>query len=476
MQWDALNAFQGDALSSMVYNGVHLPYVWTKQFLQENVREESGTDRCYTKFDIQVQFLLNTNYMNVIDQDLEGNPKMRSSAAVMNAVRDRLLTDRKAFSFVFNQTELIPQPRGPGTVDAKNGPQPQYCNPVQLNNTTFLVDYRIIAHYWEGTNAPLDSTGGVVTEPGNNVIYNRWSETVEIDECQYSRRTRDGQYAIRSDNPDGIIADQARAQMAIVGVPDGFVRESSRYTVSKDGLAISYTVVDKEVYRMPPNPAYKAKVTYRENTTRQGGKRYVSCRVSLEGSKAVNQGRLVETAISVACSKVFVRALAFRGVQPNTIIEEAALEFEGLENKVEFYIRVMVANTKDRVAGVQNPAPEQPVLNAGGGGFNLLPAKAQAAINAAKAIAVQAGAANVGQAENGAPVNFINAFFDVDTTSPGSSAAEPFINYPIGGTAALALQAAAYYDPTLRNTLVDPLSNQMTAGLQVGEAGTQLEE
>ncbi len=44
-------------------------------------------------------------------------------------------------------------------------------------------------------------------------------------------------------------------------------------------------------------------------------------------------------------------------------------------------------------------------------------------------------------------------------------------DYPLFGTAALLLRAAAYYDPSLKNTQVDPATNQLTAGNEVGTAG-----
>jgi hypothetical protein len=81
---------------------------------------------------------------------------------------------------------------------------------------------------------------------------------VQIDKFMASTRTRSGTFIIRSDNAERITADQIRTQMAVLGVPNGFQRESATYTQSTDGLSIKYDIVDKEYFKAPPQDAFEA--------------------------------------------------------------------------------------------------------------------------------------------------------------------------------------------------------------------------
>jgi len=106
--------------------------------------------------------------------------------------------------------------RNTGTVDAKNGPQPQSCNVTQLTNTSFLLHVHVVAHYWEnngvGTQTPL-STGNL---SGSDVLSNRWTESVDLDENQFTTKTRSGKFIIRTDNVDGFVADNLASRWRLL--------------------------------------------------------------------------------------------------------------------------------------------------------------------------------------------------------------------------------------------------------------------
>lgn len=128
-------------MSVLSYNGVYLPYSFTTGFRQEAVYDDmSGTDWILTRFDIQIQCVVNADYATQLAPELVGI-QTRSAADVMNIIRSRLLKPRKRLSFKFNGVELIPQPQegigSPGDVDARNGPQPQSCILIELTNTAF---------------------------------------------------------------------------------------------------------------------------------------------------------------------------------------------------------------------------------------------------------------------------------------------------------------------------------------------------
>ncbi len=406
------------------------------------VDEVGNTDWYITAYDIQVQAVLNMNYIATIFPSLALGTNTagqvlplltRSPADIVKIIRGKLLQPRQQLSFKFNGYELIPTAitGNPGTVDSQNGPKPLYCNIVQLNNETFLVDYRITARYWENlsTTTPYPPTNF----NGNVVLYNRWTETVEIDKANYTKRLREGNYVIRSDNTLGRTADggdRIRNRFATLGVPSGFIRESARYTVTPDGLGIQYNIVDREVYKYPPKPAYEASGKYTEISSRGGGKRYGHVQVHLKGSKdGINcsQASLVALAAAVCGARLLIGASTAAIRQQSNIplrafigiIEKAVLTVDMYENEVECQMQALFAKTRQQLAGVGGMDFEDP-------GFTASP------------------------------------------FSDGVDARQP--RYLTYGTAGYGLRAAAYFDPSLF-TALNAATGQMDGGLMPGEAG-----
>lgn len=434
-------------MSLFVYNGVTLPYLLTTQFRQEAVYDPSQTDWHLIRLDLTVQFLLNVNYLDIIvanpeDEDPVQFPgNMDNAAQIMALLRARLLRPRRQLRMTFNGIDLIPSTSGNrGHVDAKNGPQPQHCNPIQLSNETFLVEYRIVAHYFQNRGISLDPN---TYEPRAVLLYNRWSETADIDSRNFTTRTREGTYAIRSDNKPGKIADEIRADMAMLGVPDGFNRVSSHYTVTPDGLAIQYRVVDRELFKQPPSPAYEADGSYTETTPYRGGTvRFGEVRVHLKGAKDTDQGKLIKTAVAVAASKLLIAGAERSSTQGIGLLDYSSITQQLYENEVEVRLRAQLAPRVSSIAGTVFGGPAIAALNA----------KART---------------------NGiAGVNFNN--MARTPFSDGVTNYKP--QYPIRGTAGYLLQAAAYYDPSLRGVAIEAVQGQLNEGVEIGRAGKEGEE
>lgn len=434
-------------MSLVSYNGIVFPYANITQFDQSAVYDDMGeTDFFLTRFEIRLNAVINSDYMSLLAPTLspDRQPVTDIAADIMNVVRKPLMTPRKTLSVKFNGVELIPgsgldNPATRGTVDASNGPQPQSCTIVPLTNKTFLVSYHIIAHYWEN-NLSLGITAPFVSNrTGNDVLFNRWSETVEVDNANYTTRTRTGKYRIRSDNADGFQADQLRSRMAVVGVPAGFNRASSQYTISPDGLAISYNVVDKEVFKNPPQTAFTADGEYTETATRFDAKRFGDVWVDLRGSKTTDQAKLLETAILICTAKLDINGapLVVQGGDRRKpgILESAEAKVWMYDNRVRCHMRAWIDPRNRRINGV---------------------------------------------------LFLRNAAVSTPFSDPQGFAQTP--NYLDRGTAGLLLQAAKYYDPSLRNTqlgtgtlqaegvaLTGDDNSQLNAGLLVGEAGVRRE-
>ena len=441
-------------MSVLAYNGVTLPWAQTTAFRQEVAYDDQGgTDWYCERFDIETQTIINQDYLSILLGDryssfAVGNTPV-TAPVVMLAVRELLMQPRKTLSFKVNGVEQIPvrQTGNQGTVDAQNGPKPQSCNIIQLTNWSFLLSYHITAHYWLRRSSTFNSDRlGAENVPGNPVLYNRWSETVEIDPCDFSTRTREGKYVIRSDNTRGFTADDVRPSMAVLSCPNGFLRRSSRYTVSPDGLGIQYYLQDVEQFRMPPNPAFEADGDYTEMTTNNGALRYGTARIRLRGSNHQTQPFLVDRAVAICASKLLSNGAALnQGNQMNVsqfgLLKQAVIRCEMFRNEVEVQITAMLApRSRSRFGQVAS------VVYSNGNFQANIPV---------------GGVGGVGAAVG---------FFTPLTSVPFTDSLTP-PGYSERGTAGIVLQAAAYYDPSIPSTTINLNTEQLSTGRLVGEAG-----
>ena len=437
-------------MSIATYNSVQLPYAHITQFEQKVMYDEEGhTDWYVTQFDIRIQTVINVDYLASLAPSLLGNVSASNPAAVMVAIRKALLTPRKQLSLKFNGIELIPQisTTSPGnttttiktSVDAQNGPQPQACTFHMMTNTTFLLTWHVIAKYWEHLPNNLPNDANVA---GNVVLYNRWMEAVDLDELQMTTRIRQGKIVIRSDNYKGIVADQARTAMATTGVPSGFLRQSSRYQVDPSGLALQYTIVDKEVFKMPPGPAYTATGMYREYFTHTGAQRHGMVDVTLRASKLTSQATLISSAIRVASGKLFLGAtsqangaIGFNGI---AVLENFDVRCWMYENAVQVILQGRFKSQTDGIDGV-GISPTLPIVP-GSDVYTSL---------------VTRPAPNSGT-------------FVIKNITPVVPAYAPY------GTAGYLLQAAAYFDPSLSPSqeFLNTTTGNISTGIQPGQAAT----
>lgn len=417
-------------MSVLRYGSVTFPFVYVNRFNLDAIYDESGTDRIYTRVGITATAVLNTAYLPIIGG--LGTQLQNRQADLTNTIvdlRNYMLEPRRELSLTFNGTELIPQPAGiGGLVDAKNGPQPRSCQLIDLNNNTWFFQWSCEANYWENLKFAANNLANTNNTPGNNVISNRWSEIQTINNCNFSEIVRTGTYIIRSDNANGIIADDARQQMAIVGVPSNYLRQQSRYEVTPDGLSLRYTVQDQEVWKMPPSPAFTAKGTYVEDVNNgTNGIRHGECRVELKGDKSAPQVDLIKVAVATATAK-----LSMNGTRASKLIK-GRVGLGLYDNEVDCTMTCLLTLNSKRLNGIA-------------------------------------------------------AFVGIDTTTPFSfpnyTPAYKLRGNVTGGGAGIAgpqvagqgilLKAAAYYDPNLVGNKVNN-TGQLAQGIQVGKAGTQIE-
>ncbi len=338
---------------------------------------------------------------------------------------------RKRLRIEFNGVDIVPyQFANAGTVDAQNGPKPQFCNLSMLTNNLFIMDYSIEFVFVENQEFNEALGNGYRVKSGANVLFNRWTETVDIDSKNYSRITRSGKFMIRSDNVNGKMADEIRQQMCAIRVPNGFLRENASYTIDPSGLGIQYRITDQEVYRRPPAPAHKARGTYIESAPRQGPQRQIEVRLTMEGDRITDQDQLLSEAIRIGRRKLNQRGRALAGVGENgpfnAILKSAVVQCDIFENKVEVLMRATV-NT------------------------------------------------NAGRSQRGVAWD-LRSMTDFSVMGITRNGQKP--PYPIRGSAGIILEAARYYDPAITNTVVGPVPggrDNLSRGVDIGKAGVVVE-
>lgn len=278
-------------MSIHTYNDITFISPLHTSFTQECLYDPSDTDREFVKLDVTVQCLITPDVATGV-----GIPESSqgSAAAMAKYMREKLTVPRKAWSIKSSDVELIPSHGA--TVDAKNGPHPQSFNFTMMTEQTFIATWRCIGHF-----SSVDTP-----EAANYFTSVRWSDEVSIDDLNYSTRTRRGRYRIRSDNKLTQEVDRIRRAVAILGVPRGFLRKSSRYTLSEDGLQIDFEIQDQEVFRVPPAPAFRSRGTYTETTTKNGAMRHGAIRLDLWGDKLVSPSILLKKCIEVAAAKLLL--------------------------------------------------------------------------------------------------------------------------------------------------------------------------
>lgn len=431
-------------MAEVMYDGIVLPYCKTTEYSQ-NVVYENETDWVREDITLTVESYFTQNYIQLLFPRLIG---INSTAAdIMAVIRSRLLRPRRAFSVKCAGVEIIPTvSTSTGTVDVANGPMPQYCNVIQMNDANFIVVWSVKASYWENNALNLTGNPKARNRRGNPVLSCRWSESQSIDNCLYTTRTRTGRFTIRSDNAQGQIVDRFRDRFAIVAVPPGWLRQSADYKVDPSGLALEFTLIDKQQYKMPPRPAYEASGSYTEETLSNGAKRFGNVSVTLKGAATTDQGELILAALSIASAKLQTNGAKMSQIgaggqnDPGRIgiMNYCNLTVDMYQNIVSVRMRAMMLPSRFFAKPADNPDRSK-IWSIDIGSMAFTPFTDARKIETLSPRWIMRGSA-------GNPENRV------------------------------LLQAAAYYDPSLLGTTVDQKTGQFTGNLpEVGQLGNRRE-
>lgn len=345
-------ALNDNSPATLIYNGIQFGYVLTTNFSQETVYDASGTDYLYTKVIIQIRAIINA----AINPAEEGE----TPADTMVRMRACLMQPRAALTYnVTDETgahTLISA--GFGNPDANNGPKPQYFRIYQFTgNTTFVADYAIEVAIFEcncGVGNP------------NQYTSNRWKESHDIDENGYVTRTIAGQMIFNSqqsiDTKVGTNAnspvDQYRTLLAppSLNLLSGFRRIKQEYLVREDGLALQYTIVDRQEYTMPPGLATKFEAEHIISTMKAGGIFKQQITVRCWGGATTAKADILTACFVIAFSRLGIPGPGNPGGRLSNGAFRDKLEENFVEIRLETFATGNVNNSKINIPYLAQPA------------------------------------------------------------------------------------------------------------------------
>jgi hypothetical protein len=307
--------------------------IQTTTFNQEAQYDSSNSDYLYTKVTITVRGLINT--------DLAPSNPGETPAQTLARIRKCLLSQCGLLVFNNGAANMITSPQNGANEDAKHGPFPISLSVAQITEATFIVDYTITTYIIECcSNESLP------------YISHRWSETLNINQDMYTRRSIRGLIIFRADQinskkfDNGLFPDQYRAL-----IPPNFtilpnnVREQVEWTVAEDGLSLAYSIVDMEQYTAPPGGATRWSGEHTTQTAVAGGGSYTeSISVKLTGPPVtVGASSSTKSALISKASKIILGRLAGALDGTTSILKGGMIRDSLASNEIEVRVDVWSA-------------------------------------------------------------------------------------------------------------------------------------
>jgi hypothetical protein len=296
------------------YGDLKISNCLTKEFRQEPVFDDSGTDLMFWKFTVRVvgythnnggwndTFLFLRPVPSVTSPD---NPDAGAAKAhVMQRVR---LAPRKTFVMRTGVTSANPDGKvllsaSPhparssdlSNLDVNNGPRATVMDITQITGDNI---FRVEAEF-EVCKVECDDEGRAA---GNTtgVLSNRWSSVDDIDENWYTVRTHQGRLRMASAN----YSPHDFRNLVVPGIPKGMKRARMTFVASPDGLALDYTITDREVAFSAPAPATSWSVRHTE-TTGDMILGSASIEIELTGDRWVDKKQLIVLGLQIIDAKL----------------------------------------------------------------------------------------------------------------------------------------------------------------------------
>lgn len=309
------------------YNGVTIQNPELASVDMQAVYDEGDQTSQYTKVTLRINGTLTGS-------DTGNNYSGDAAVFIANitAAKTALMTPRGNLVVQVGETNLfnITAP------DMVGGPKPRRCT------VTEFVGGRLAVVNWEVEFATKDClNSGTNAQYCSNVMSNRYAITHAIDDKFYTTRTINGTLRVR-ENLGAANPDLLRG-LIVPGLPAGFRREVQEFGVQPDGLALKYTIVDREVYRVAPSTCVKASASFSTQLSDLIWYNHVS--VEVEGHKLQNKLDMYNSAMTIAKSRI-----SFDDTKQ--LLRAATLQEDLFENVVRLQFTTMLTgDTLDNANG-----------------------------------------------------------------------------------------------------------------------------
>lgn len=303
----------------LTYNGVSIWGCVIRNFDDENVADDSGTDVLFRRYRVTVSgyihgYEFNSGAFGAFFYGADAPSHLPKTAAASGAaqnhvlIRELLMAYRKPFKLrlaatvgsssevptggqVLLEANPVEASQFKVTDDLNNGPKPISFNIQHVSDNNVLrVEYTIEL-------CRLGCDQSVYSE----VLNNRWSMADDYDSNFFCTRTINGILRIRSAK---INAHNLRG-LVVPALEPGFARENMSFVNSEDGLTLRYAIIDKSVVQASPAPATDFQITHRMMVD-YASTSTSECNVSLTGPTGADVGKMLEIAGSIIDAKLLI--------------------------------------------------------------------------------------------------------------------------------------------------------------------------
>lgn len=347
----------------VLYNGIHLYNVQTRQWDEEMVYDDSHTDLVRHLYHLRFETVVHDTVVSSSDP-IGVTEALGSDDTVANRyarLRALLAQPRSTLQISMDDPAGNPiqilkaEPAGRGSYsihyDVDNGPKPHDVSVIHIAG---LKCWRVVFAI-DVAKVECAANGMIPF-----ILNNRWSIAEEMDADGFTTRNITGH--LRLAVAEALIAQMQNVapwrSLCVPSLEYGFRRDRMEFAVSANGLDCDYRVTDRQIHTAAPWPATKMDLTHVEETG--NGLTFTSeCGVRLEGPPHVPKALLLARAVQCVDARLnFLEAVGDKRV--NYIIESGrVVNHIGERNAVEVALRLartpndipsFVANLSKKIA------------------------------------------------------------------------------------------------------------------------------
>lgn len=274
-------------MSKVLYNGIDLSYARTATYEMVNQLDPTNGDRIFTEFTFGVESMLEASLAPAGEDE--------TPAQIAKRIEHMLLTPRRRFLYITGgNTTIIDTDQ-----DDENGPMPTSCKVMKLPEGAWQILWSCKIKLANCNTKPTP----------NDILSLKFATVADYDADWCGTRTTSGLLILsrRSKSPD---LDSYRSPITPELLP-GFRRESANYSASEDGLRIRFSFKDKQLHRVPPEPATSIQGEEGMHAPNPGGIIYQFVNLKLKAPPRTDIDRLFLAAMSIVQSRTAATAQDF---------------------------------------------------------------------------------------------------------------------------------------------------------------------